>query len=138
MPENAKSPTDDTRKRLEKAAEGLLFISETDAPFQYVELPGATELTPDAIRAALGEPETTPVSERTLDKFLAGHIEKADPADPVAQANVKDFQALKKALRKELEGVTVFRVGDVQLRYYIVGTTPEGTVAGLVTEAVET
>ncbi len=128
------------RGRLEAAAEGLLFLSESESPFEYVELPGEppAELTPDAVRAALGEPEDTPVAELTLDRFLAGHIEEADPADPVAQEQVARFQALKQALTTHLADVRVFRVGDVQVRYHALGRTPDGRIAGLAASALET
>lgn len=135
----AAADRDDLRKRLEKAARGLLFLSETDAPFTFAELfPAPAELTPDAVRAALGAPAETPVSGRTLDDFLSGHIEQADPEDPVARKNVRRFATLKDTLNETLSGATVFRVGDVQVRYYVLGRTSDGRVAGLVTEAVET
>ncbi|MET0398667.1 MAG: nuclease A inhibitor family protein [Longimicrobiaceae bacterium] len=129
-----------TRERLEAAAEGLLFISETESPFEYEELPGDApeELTADAVRKALGEPEGTPAAELSLDRFLAGHIEEADPADPVAQESVPRFQALKQALAGSLADVRVFRVGDVQVSYHALGRAPDGTVAGLSASALET
>jgi hypothetical protein len=138
MTENAEGQG--VRERLEAAAEGLLFISESESPFEFEELPGGApaELTPDTVRAALGEPEGTPVAELTLDRFLAGHIEDADPADPVAQENVARFQALKQALTESLSDVRVFRVGDVQVRYHALGRTPDGKIAGLVASALET
>lgn len=128
------------RERLEAAAEGLLFISESESPFEYAELPGEApaELTADAVRAALGEAEGAPASETTLDRWLAGHIEEADPADPVAQENVARFQALKQALTGSLADVKVFRVGDAQVKYYALGRAPDGRVAGLAASALET
>lgn len=135
MSENA-----ETRERLEAAAEGLLFISESESPFEYEELPGEApeEMTPDAVRAALGEAEETPVAELSLDRFLAGHIEESDPADPVAQENVARYTALKQALAEGLADVRVFRVGDVQVRYHALGRTPDGRLAGLAASALET
>lgn len=141
MTENAEQTEEQgVRERLEAAAEGLLFISESESPFEYVELPGdaPAELTPDAVRAALGEPEGTPVAELSLDRLLAGHIEEADPADPVAQEQVARFQALKQALTTHLADVRVFRVGDVQVRYHALGRTPDGKIAGLAASALET
>ncbi|HLL45076.1 MAG TPA: nuclease A inhibitor family protein [Longimicrobiaceae bacterium] len=138
MTENAEGQG--VRERLEAAAEGLLFISESESPFEYVELPGdgPAELTPDVARTALGEPEGTPVAELTLDRLLAGHIEEADPADPVAQENVGRFRALKQVLTESLADIRVFRVGDVQVRYHALGRTPDGKLAGLAASALET
>jgi hypothetical protein len=129
-----------TRERLEAAAEGLLFLSETESPFEYEEFPAGSpeELTADAVRAALGEPEGTPAAELSLDRFLAGHIEEADPADPVAQESVPRFRALKQALAESLSDVRVFRVGDAQVRYHALGRAPDGRVAGLSASALET
>jgi len=131
---------DGVRGRLEAAAEGLLFISESESPFEYVELPGdaPAELTADSVRAALGEPEGTPAAETTLDRWLAGHVEEADPADPVAQENVAKFQALEQALTECLADVRVFRLGAAQVRYYALGRTRDGKVAGMVASALET
>lgn len=134
------SETTEVRERLESAADGLLFISETESPFEYEELPhgASVALTPDSVREALGEPEATPVEETSLDRFLSGHIERADPEDPVAQENVGRFQALKEALTDSLSDVKVFRVGEVQVRYHVLGRTPDGRVAGLAASALET
>ncbi|HEV2735639.1 MAG TPA: nuclease A inhibitor family protein [Longimicrobiaceae bacterium] len=141
MTENAEQAVEKgVRERLEAAAEGLLFISESESPFEFEELPGdaPAELTPDAVRAALGEPDGTPVAELTLDRFLAGHVEEADPADPVAQENAGRFRALKQALTESLADVRVFRVGDAQVRYHALGRTPAGRIAGLAASALET
>lgn len=129
----------DPRARLESAADGLFFLSEIDAPFEWVELLDAPagELTPESVARGLGEPEV-PVETRSLDDFLAGHIEKADPADPVGQENVPRFRALKEAVAATLSDVRVFRVGEVEVRYYVLGRIRDGRVAGLMTRALET
>lgn len=126
------------RGRLEEAARGLLYVSETESPFEYVELSGAPGLTPEGVRAALGEPADTPVAELPLDRFLAGHVEEADPADPAARESVERFRALRRTLEESLSGVKVFRLGEVRVRYYALGHTPDGRVAGVATNALET
>lgn len=129
-----------TRERLEAAAAGLLFVSETESPFEYVELPGVPPgaLSPGAVRTALGAAGDTPVEETTPDRLLAGHGEEADPLDPVAQENAGRFRALKQALAESLADVRAFRVGEVEVRYYLLGRTPDGAVAGLAAAALET
>jgi hypothetical protein len=114
------------RRRLEGAAAGLVYLSEGEAPFAYVE-PTEAELHPDGAR----------VEEVSLDRFFAGHIEESDPNDPVAQAHVERFRALKQALRESLEDVRVLRVGEVEIRCFIVGRTASGDLAGLATTAWE-
>jgi hypothetical protein len=129
--------TDSPRARLEAAAEGLVYLSEGDAPFTFVELGAADALTPQSFAALAGSPGA-PVEEVSLDRFFAGHIEESDPGDATAQSLVPRYRALRDALRETLTDVRVFRVGRMELRCYAVGRTPQGTVAGLVTTAWET
>ncbi|HEX8213013.1 MAG TPA: nuclease A inhibitor family protein [Longimicrobium sp.] len=130
--------TDSTRVRLERAAEGLVYTSEGDAPFEWVELGAAQALTPEGFRALAGAAPGARVQEVPLDRFFAGHIEESDPGDPAAQALRERYEALREALRDSLAEVRVFRVGEVEIRCYVVGRTPGGTTVGLVTTAWET
>lgn len=138
-------PPDSLRDRLRRAAEGLVYSSESDFPFEFVALPapaGGAALTASTIAALVGAPGTAQVEERTLDRFLAPHIERSDPYDVRAQAIRPRYEALKKELRAALPDLRVFRVrrpGDAQVRCYLVGTdAPRGRLAGLTTTAVET
>jgi hypothetical protein len=128
------------RRRLERAAAGLLYTSESDYPFDYVDLPAAADapLTVAAFRTAAGVPADVDVEERTLDDFFARHIERVDPSDPAAVALVPRYRALRNALRTSVRGARVFRVGRVVVRCYVVGVDRRGHVVGLATTAVET
>lgn len=103
-----------------------MYVSEGDAPFVYVE-PTELELHPAGVR----------VEEVSLERFFAGHIQESDPSDPVAQAQVERFRALQQTLRESLRDVRVIRVGEVEIRCYIVGRTASGSLAGLATTAWE-
>lgn len=130
---------DTARARLEGAAEGLPYLSENEAPFEFVSFGAAPDpLTPESFRALAGAPADAPVQEVTLERFLAGHIERADPEDPGMQALVPRYRALREALASNLQDVRVFRVGRVEIRVYAVGRTAGGELAGLVTTAYET
>jgi len=129
-----------TRQRLERAATGLLYTSESDFPFTYVALPAAAHapLTEATFRAAAGVPVDSPVEQRTIDEFFARHIERVDPSDAAAVALVPRYRRLREVLRTSVRGATVFRVGQIAIRCYIVGVDHRGHVVGLVTTAVET
>ena len=131
------------RAALEAAADGLVYSSESDRPFEYVELAAAAPphlgpLTAERLAALLGAAPGTRIEERSLDRFLARHIETSDPYDAEAQRVRPRYEALRDVLRGSLADVRVFRVGEVEVRCYVVGWTPEGSLAGLVTTAVET
>jgi hypothetical protein len=103
-----------------------VYVSEGDAPFVYVE-PAELELHPAAVR----------VEEVSLERFFAGHIQESDPHDPVARAQVERFRALRETLRDSLRDVRVIRVGEVEIRCYLVGRTASEDLAGLATTAWE-
>lgn len=130
----------EVRERLERASEGLLYLSEDEAPFRFFHLPFPAEepLDRERFAARLEVPAGTRVEERSLESFLAGQIEESDPADPVAQGQVERFRALREALRETLGEARVFRVGEVEIRCYLVGRGPRGEVMGLETRALET
>lgn len=128
---------DDLRRTLEAAAEDLWYSSEADHRFDWVRFDDPpAHLTPDTF-AALAERAGEPAREVTLERFLRPHLEP-DPADEAAVALVPRYRALADALREGVGGVRVFRVGEVHIHVYAVGTAPSGALAGLHTQALET
>jgi len=85
----------------------------------------------------IAEAPEVKVEERTLDEFLARHIERADPLDAKMQEMRPRFETLRATLRAKLRDVRVFRVGAVEVRCYVVGADSVGNLAGLVTTAFE-
>ena len=133
-------PIDVTRLRLERAAGELLYTSESDHPFRYVFRPGplAGSLDVATFRAAFGVPADVPVELVGLDDFFARHIERVDPADPVATALVPRYRHLRETLRHALADTRVFRVGRIAIDCEIVGVDGTGNLVGLHTVAIET
>jgi len=130
---------DSPRVRIERAAEGLLYTSEGDYPFDWVSLPGtpAETLTPEAFAALVGHPGA-PAAEITLDEFFARHVERVHPQDAVAMAQVPRYQALRETLRATLGHARVFRLdGTSSIECYVVGRLSDG-VGGLHTVSIET
>ncbi|HET7459336.1 MAG TPA: nuclease A inhibitor family protein [Gemmatimonadaceae bacterium] len=139
--------TTDAHGRLEGAAAGLVYSSEGDRPFEYVELAPPSALDAGApITAALvarlaGAARDARIEERTLDAFLARHRDRVDPADVASQALRPRYDALARTLRDTLGGLRVVRVsvpGTAEVRCFVVGRDARGAVVGLVTTAVET
>jgi hypothetical protein len=56
---------------LEKAIEGLLFMSESDYPFQVIEWDQEVEITADYLRGQVdGATPQTPVGKQSIDDFF--------------------------------------------------------------------
>ncbi len=143
------------REELEEAAAGLLHLSESDYPYRFFTLPAESErdLTPEGFLNRLGisqqllrEFEVSAdriIEERPLDDFFPSEealMERSglDVSDPKVASEREKTRRLKEVLQKRLRGLTVFRVGRVEIRCYIVGLDEQGNLAGLVTTAIET
>ena len=133
-------PAGVARLRLEQAAQGLTYTSESDYPFTwwFHARPVGEPLGVDAFRAALGLAPTVRVEVRELDDFFARHIEWVDPYDATAVALVPRYERLRETVREVLRDPRVFRVGRIAIDCYIVGFDRAGNLVGLRTVAIET
>ena len=126
----------DTSAALKKATRGLLYPSESDAPFQTIQWKGSEgPLTKQTVLKLGKHPASARVEQVSLDDFfeeLTGEDSGADPEDAAK------FQALRQVIEGQLSGVKVFRVGETKVTIYIVGKTRDGDLAGLKTTSVET
>ncbi|HEY0038299.1 MAG TPA: nuclease A inhibitor family protein [Longimicrobium sp.] len=126
------------RHAVEEAADGLVYTSESDRPFEWFQLPRADwPLAAEDFARAIGAAPGTPLGERDLDEFFKRHIETSDPYDARAQEIRPRYEALRELLRRHLRDVRVYRVGYVEVACYVVGGIDAG-VAGVRTVAVET
>ncbi len=115
---------------LAKASKGLLFPSETDAPLEpFLWEDAGDKLTKDQVRQLAGAPKGAAIEETTLDDLLSTVPEEDRP----------QFDKLATAIKSQLSGVKVYKVGDEpEKQVYVVGKTSDGEWAGLKTTVVET
>ena len=125
---------DDAAATIQKAAAGLLYPSESDAPFDLVRW-DATKGDPSpatlaALAGGTGKKKARPVEQVAPDEFFAALAETDDAAR---------FKALEQALKKSLTDLRVFRVGgSAQVDIYVLGKAASGEWLGLHTTSVET
>jgi hypothetical protein len=120
----------DDLAEIKKAADGLQYPSESDAPFDVFRWPGATSvLARDQIASHGGTGRK--IEEVAIDAFFAELIESDDGAR---------FKQLRRALESNLNDLKIFRVGvgEPKVDIYLVGRTRSGEWAGLHTTSVET
>ena len=144
---------------LEKASDGLLHISEGDHYYSFFTFYQGDFGEPDGKLTrewflsgfgiskeqieVLKIPLDKIIEEISLDDFLPdintlAEYNGSDISDPEVKAEAKKYKKLKTLLRKRLKDVKVFRVGKVEVRCYIAGVAEDGSIAGLVTTAIET
>ena len=117
-------------QELTKASAGLLYPSESDEPFDALAWPGGTAASArQAIAAHVGPGRK--IQEVPVDRFFAD-LRGADDAGR--------FDELRRVLESNLDGLSVFRVGDgeVQVDIYLIGKTRAGDWTGLHTVSIET
>jgi histidine triad (HIT) family protein len=114
---------------LRKAAKGLQFISETEAPLKAFLWDDGDTLTDRHLLELVGEDEGAGVEQQSLDDFFHA----------VPDEDREKFDELAKVLKEQLSGIKVYKVGDeAERNAYVVGKTAEGRWAGLKTTVVET
>src|SRR4051812_16818940 len=113
---------------LKEASGGLLFPSETDAPFEPFEWPSAGEGKPDKARVAglAGLPAGTPVKVKSLAAFFADATREEAWHDEEEKQQVERFEQLVQAIKAALAHVKVFETGKVEIDVYIVGRADTG------------
>src|SRR5215475_1711721 len=124
------------KERLDQLSEGLLLMSETDAPLTYYEL--------DSERSRQRPPSTAGQFLQLIGEDPATHVEKLAPEKffrdlrPGNEDREDQVAALQKAMIGELRNLEGFRVGEIQISIFVLGTDDSGKVAGLRTLSVET
>ncbi|MEG3833974.1 nuclease A inhibitor family protein [Microcoleus sp. Pol10_D6] len=130
--------TDSIVTQLQQTSKNLLFLSETDAPFEVIHWQTQEQLTPAKLLQLTEHPPDAPVELRTVDEFFAIATQEEDWHDEEEEETVKRFQNLVSILKQNLSQLQVYRVGNVEIDVYIVGMTDGGELVGLSTKLVET
>ena len=123
--------------RLRQATSDLLWLSESDFPFEVVTWQQGVELTPTALFSDLKKPEPA-IETITLADFLAPVLTVEDWYEAAEIKQVERYTELLHTIESHLAEVRVFRIGEVEIALYIVGKTPTGDLVGLKTHAIET
>lgn len=119
------------------ATEDLLFPSESDYPFEAVDLEdqqGAGAITPARLLALLALDPQTRTETRRVDALFA---------DLVTGPEGARYQAVLDTLTSELTDLAVIRIvpaapSSARIRVYVIGRTACDEIAGIATISIET
>ncbi|GGG30576.1 sugar-non-specific nuclease inhibitor NuiA-like protein [Pontibacter amylolyticus] len=125
---------------LKKATDGLLMMSETDAPFEFYHAENFRDekLDKDTVLRLAAMPAEYPFEELELGYFFRNMAQARPENGDAGMQQATRFQHLEKKLHELLQDVKVYRVGETQKLVLILGRTPDGEIAGLKTMVVET
>ena len=109
-------------ERLKRATAGLLFMSESDYPFELVQWEGLTDLTPEFLCGVSGEAADCPVQELEVQDFLTA----------------EQHQHLVDVITANLVEPKAYKVGRINMPVYVVGRSAGGSWLGVSTRVVQT
>lgn len=136
--QNKNSGEDELKRQIEKASEGLYFISETDAEILPFFGKQAENVTKEEILSQTESAANTLVEERNFTEFFARLTEIQDWFGDEEKVTAQRFADLEDLLKKNLRDLKVFKVGKVELEVFVVGLDAENNLLGIKTKAVET
>ncbi|PHJ59040.1 nuclease [Nostoc linckia z18] len=125
-------------EQLKRASDGLLFMSESEYPFEVFLWEDAAPVTPQKIVQQINHPQDTPVEIVGVDDFFQVATTEEDWHGEEEKEIVNKFQALVQTLKDNLSNLQVYRLGSKEIDAYIVGETPTRNLAGISTKVVET
>lgn len=124
---------------LKEATKGLLYTSETDAPFEIVHWPAEGDsLDAKKVLQLSGHQPNAPVETMSVDEFFKDLTKNQSWFGAEEKAAAKKYQKLQAVIQQQLTDPQVYRVGEIQIDIFIVGRSAQGDWAGVKTKAVET
>ncbi|MBC5773551.1 sugar-non-specific nuclease inhibitor NuiA-like protein [Pontibacter sp. KCTC 32443] len=120
--------------------DGLLMRSETDSPFEFYYFDNTQNLPLDAETAAklTGKTNSTEIKTEPLDYFFRNMVRLYPEDGEDRKQEAQRFALLQQKLQELLRDVQVYKADEISITAYILGTTPEGDIAGIRTVVVET
>ncbi|MGE5658860.1 MAG: nuclease A inhibitor family protein [Actinomycetota bacterium] len=132
--------TDTITAKLSSAAEGLLWMSESESllvPFCWKS--DGQPLTPAKLLQLAGHPASSPVQAIAVDEFFAPAIEEQDWYGDEEKATALRYRKLVEFLKSNLTDIKVYRVGQSpEIHIYVAGITRDNNLAGISTTSIET
>ncbi len=124
---------------LMRAAGGLSYMSESDYPLDVLRLEGTDDPAPARLREMAGMGADSRVEMRSLEEFLHDGAAVQMPREGVDEPpRAASFGRVVRALREHLTDIRVYRIGEINIRVYILGRSDAGHWLGLSTRIIET
>jgi hypothetical protein len=122
-------------QQLSTAAAGLLYMSETDAPFEAFEIPASSHTIAENIRLMMA---SAPVEIQDVNYFFRNQVRLDEGASDADRERSEQFKRLLLKIRQLLPDAQVYRSGTTRIEAFIAGTFADGSRGGLRTIVVET
>lgn len=125
-------------REIARVCDGLVYISETDAPVTPVDLGRSDEIDAETILERAGIRSSSGIGELDARQFFAKLTVVREGSSGSQKARAKKFLVLQQVLEKYLRSLKVYRFGEIRVDILIVGLDHAGRILGVRTNAVET
>jgi hypothetical protein len=124
--------------QLEQISQELLWLSETEYPFQIIYWQNADNFNENNLMQHYNYPPETKIVIQEFNSFFASATKSETWHNEEEQAEVKKYQALTDFLSANLTDLRVYLLGEIEIDVYILGKTEHKAIAGLATKIVAT
>lgn len=128
--------TQSITENLARLTQDLLWMSEADYPWKIISY-DCSNITPEQLLEQSNLPSNTPVETVTIERFFAPALREQSWHNEEERETRNRYQQLFNFLNDQLNDLIVYRIGEVEIDVYILGTVEDKTV-GLKTTVVET
>ena len=125
-------------EKLSEAVKGLLWLSESEYPWQTVYWQDVNHLNCQTVLQHCNYHPETKIITKTIDSFFKLAMKEREWYDEAERAEVKQYRDLYSLLKNNLEDIKVYLVGEVEIDVYVLGKSDDKEIIGLSTKTVET
>lgn len=123
---------------LSQACDGLMWMSESDYPWQIVDWQNENKIDRQTLRQHYQYHPQTRVLTTTVDSLFQNAIVEQPWHDETERAEVERYQNLFNWLKNNLQDLQVFLIGEVEIDVYVLGRTNQNKILGLSTKMIQT
>lgn len=124
--------------RLAEAIDGLLYMSESDEPWEASTLEPDTAVERSTVHRLVGQKPDAPVEEQPLSEFFDPLIAEQDWFGDDERDTARRYKRLHELLTQNLVQPVVYRIGKINVDILIIGRSQGGSTICLRTKATET
>lgn len=127
------------KEQIELLVADLRYPSESDEKIEFFEiLDTVTEISTENFKTFIGKSEETAIQTMDLELFFEPLTRSEDWFTDEEAQWAEDALKLKTVLKKKLQDLQVFRVGETEIEVFVIGKTEAGEWIGIKTLLIET
>ncbi|MEA5141529.1 nuclease A inhibitor family protein [Arcicella rigui] len=127
------------KEQIELLVADLRYPSESDEKIEFFEiLDTVAEISTENFKTFIGKSEETAIQTMDLELFFEPLTRSEDWFTDEEAQWAEDALKLKTVLKKKLQDLQVFRVGETEIEVFVIGKTEAGEWIGIKTLLIET